>query len=172
MALSFGRISSVLGIDTVFKFSTWSSTFFQINLLLVRSHRAEIIIVERLIQEHNNVTRVRVEPSSCDHGRQENNLRSRSFFWAIKSNDISLSRERQSLFRLSYFLVNIFKYLLIWLALASGGLNSMLWLSNRTQSCHLLAIVATFGKKEPCSLGAMTRNWYRKLVTRSRLGAI
>ena len=33
-----------------------------LNLLLVQSHQAEIIIVKRLIQGRNNVTRVRVEP--------------------------------------------------------------------------------------------------------------
>ena len=35
---------------------------YPLNLLLVRSHQAEIIIVKRLIQGRNNVTRVRVEP--------------------------------------------------------------------------------------------------------------
>ena len=34
------------------------------NLLLLRSHQTEVIIVKRLIQECNNVTRVRVEPRS------------------------------------------------------------------------------------------------------------
>ena len=39
---------------------------------LVRSHQAEIIIVKRLIQGHNNVTRLRVEPKPFDKGRQKN----------------------------------------------------------------------------------------------------
>ena len=43
-----------------------SSNSCPLNLLLVRSHQAEIIIVKRLIQGRNNVTRVRVEPKSCD----------------------------------------------------------------------------------------------------------
>ena len=47
-------------------------TSSQVNLLLVRSHQAEIIIVKRLIQGRNNVTRVRVEPRSCDRGRRKN----------------------------------------------------------------------------------------------------
>ena len=39
-----------------------SSNLFSLNLLLVRSHQAEIIIVKCLIQGHNNVTGLRVEP--------------------------------------------------------------------------------------------------------------
>ena len=42
-------------------FSSWRFTFSHVNLLLVRSHQAEIIIVKRLIQGRNNVTRVQVE---------------------------------------------------------------------------------------------------------------
>ena len=49
-----------------------SSNSFPLNLLLVRSHQAEIIIAKRLIQGRNNVTRVRVEPTSCDYGRRKN----------------------------------------------------------------------------------------------------
>ena len=44
-----------------------------LNLLLVRSHQAEIIIVKRLIQGRSNVTRVRVEPRSFDQGCCKNN---------------------------------------------------------------------------------------------------
>ena len=43
-----------------------------LNLLLVQSHQAEIIIVKRLIQGRNNVTRVRVEPRPFDQGRHKN----------------------------------------------------------------------------------------------------
>ena len=43
-----------------------------LNLLLFRSHQAEIIIVKRLIQGRNNVTRVRVEPRPFDQGRRKN----------------------------------------------------------------------------------------------------
>ena len=51
-----------------------SSNSCPLNLLLVRSHQAEIIIVERRIQRRNNVTRVWVEPKSCDQGRGKNNI--------------------------------------------------------------------------------------------------
>ena len=43
-----------------------------VNLLLVRSHQAEIIVVKRLNQGRNKVTRVQVEPRSCDRGRRKN----------------------------------------------------------------------------------------------------
>ena len=43
-----------------------------LNLLLVRSDQATIIIVKRLIQRRNNLTRVRVEPRSCDQLRRRN----------------------------------------------------------------------------------------------------
>ena len=43
-----------------------------LNLLLVRSHQSEIIIVKRFIQGRNNVTRVRVEPRSFDQSRRKN----------------------------------------------------------------------------------------------------
>ena len=46
--------------------------FLSTELLLVRSHQAEIIIIKRLIQGRNNVTRVRVEPRSFDQGYQKN----------------------------------------------------------------------------------------------------
>ena len=49
-----------------------SSSSCPLNLLLVRNHQAEIIIVKRLIQGHNNVTRVRVEHRSFDQGRRKN----------------------------------------------------------------------------------------------------
>ena len=49
-----------------------SSNSCALNLLLVRSHQAEIIIVKRLIQGRNNVTRVPVEPRSFDQGRRKN----------------------------------------------------------------------------------------------------
>ena len=41
---------------------TFASDFF--NLLLVRFHRAEIIVVKHLIQGRNNETWVGVEPST------------------------------------------------------------------------------------------------------------
>ena len=39
--------------------------------MLVRSLQAEIIIVKRLNQGRNSVTRVRVEPRSCDQDRRK-----------------------------------------------------------------------------------------------------
>ena len=45
--------------------SLWAfSNSCSLNLLLVRSHQAEIIIAKRLIQGRKNVTRVRVNPLS------------------------------------------------------------------------------------------------------------
>ena len=44
------------------------------NLVLVRSNQAEIIIVKRLIQGRNSVTSVRAEPRSIDHGRRKNDV--------------------------------------------------------------------------------------------------
>ena len=43
-----------------------------LNLLLVRSHQAELIIVKRLMQRRNNVTRLLVELRSRDKGRRKN----------------------------------------------------------------------------------------------------
>ena len=44
-----------------------------VNLLLVQSHQATIIIVKRLIQGCDNVTRVLVESRSYDQRRRKNN---------------------------------------------------------------------------------------------------
>ena len=49
---------------------SWHSS--PLNLLVFRGRQAEIIFVKRLIQERNNVTRVRVEPKACDPGRRKN----------------------------------------------------------------------------------------------------
>ena len=49
------------------------SNSFPMNLLLVRSHQAAIIIVKRFIQGRINVNRVRIEPQLCNHGRRKNN---------------------------------------------------------------------------------------------------
>ena len=56
------EISNCLGAfdDPMFLWISLNSC--PLNLLLVRSHQAEIIIVKRLIQGRNNVTRVRLEP--------------------------------------------------------------------------------------------------------------
>ena len=42
-----------------------------LNLLLDRNYQAEIIIVKRLIQGRNNVTRVRIKPRSYDQDRRK-----------------------------------------------------------------------------------------------------
>ena len=60
-ALCFGRIRTRLGVDHFPSFPVGVLTSSHVNLLLVRSHQAEIIVVKRLIQGRNNVTRVRVE---------------------------------------------------------------------------------------------------------------
>ena len=60
-ALCFGRSRTRLGVDHFPSFPVDVLTSSLVNLLLVRSHQAEIIIVKRLIQGRNNVTRVRVE---------------------------------------------------------------------------------------------------------------
>ena len=58
---NFGRIRTRLGVDHFPSFPVDVLTSSHVNLLFVRSHQAEIIIVKRLIQGRNNVTRVRVE---------------------------------------------------------------------------------------------------------------
>ena len=67
-----GGIRTCLGVSDDPMFLWISSNSCPLNLLLVRSHQAEIIIVKRLIQGRNNVTRVRVEPRSFDQGRRKN----------------------------------------------------------------------------------------------------
>ena len=67
-----GEIRTCLGVSDDPIFMWISSNSCPLNLLLVRSHLAEIIIVKRLIQGRNNVTRVRVEPGSFDKSRRNN----------------------------------------------------------------------------------------------------
>ena len=67
-----GGIRTCLGVFVDPMFLCISSNSCPLNLLLVQSHQAEIIIVKRLIQGRNNVTRVRVEPRSFDQGRRKN----------------------------------------------------------------------------------------------------
>ena len=43
-----------------------------LNLLLVRSNQAEIIIVKRRIQRRNNVSWVQVKPQSCNQDCRKN----------------------------------------------------------------------------------------------------
>ena len=65
-------IRTCLGVSDDPMFLWISSNSCPLNLLLVRSHQAEIIIVKRLIQGRNNVTRVWVEPRPFDQGRRKN----------------------------------------------------------------------------------------------------
>ena len=67
-----GGIRTCLGVSDDPMFLWISSNSCPLNLLLVRSHQAEIIIVKRLIQGRNSVTKVRVEPRSFDQGRRKN----------------------------------------------------------------------------------------------------
>ena len=67
-----GGIRTCLEVSDDPMFLWISSNSCPLNLLLVRSHQAEIIIVKRLIQGRNNVTRMQVEPRSFDQGRRKN----------------------------------------------------------------------------------------------------
>ena len=67
-----GGIRTCSGVSDDPMFLWISSNSCPPNLLLVRSYQAEIIIVKRLIQERNNVTRVRAESRSFDQGRRKN----------------------------------------------------------------------------------------------------
>ena len=66
-----GGIRTCLGVSDDPMFLWIFSNSCPLNLLLVRSHQAEIIIVKRLIQGRNNVARVRVEPGPFDQGRHK-----------------------------------------------------------------------------------------------------
>ena len=67
-----GGIRTCLVVSDYPMFLWISSNSCPLNLLLVRSHQAEITIVKRLIRGHNSMTRVRVEPRSFDQGRRKN----------------------------------------------------------------------------------------------------
>ena len=67
-----GGIRTCLGVSDDPMFLWISSNSCALNLQLVQSHQAEIIIVKRLIQGRNNVIRVRVELRSFDQGRRKN----------------------------------------------------------------------------------------------------
>ena len=67
-----GRICTCLEVSNNPMLQLISLNSCPLNLLLLRSHQAEIIIVKRLTQGRNSVTRVRVEPRLFDHGRCRN----------------------------------------------------------------------------------------------------
>ena len=74
-----GGIRTCLGVSDDPMFLWISSNSCPLNLLLVRSHLAEIIIVKRLIQGHNSVTSVRVEPRSFDQSRHKKSYRGQPY---------------------------------------------------------------------------------------------
>ena len=80
-----GGIRTCLGVSDDPMFLRISSSSCSLNLLLVRSHQAEIIIVKRLIHGRNNVTRVRIEPRSCGQGRRKNDPFTHSATLALAS---------------------------------------------------------------------------------------
>ena len=101
LALSLGRIRTRLGVGLR------RLTSSQLHLLLVRSHQAEIIIVKRLIQGRNNVTRVEVEPKSCDHSSRKNDAFTLSATLPIRTHcNLFLcgikSKTRERLFHLKF----------------------------------------------------------------------
>ena len=67
-----GGIRTCIGVSSDLMFRWISLNSCSLNLLLVRSHQAEIIIIKCLIQGRNNVTRVRVELRSRDQDRRKN----------------------------------------------------------------------------------------------------
>ena len=67
-----GGICTCLGVSSDPMFLWISLNSCPRNLLLVRSHQAEMIIVKSLIQGCNNLTKVQVEPSLCDHDSPRN----------------------------------------------------------------------------------------------------
>ena len=69
----FGRIRARVGVDLFPSFPIDVLTFFHVNLLPFEGQQAKIIVVKHLIQGHNNVTRVRVEPRSCNQGCRKYN---------------------------------------------------------------------------------------------------
>ena len=73
-----GGIRTCLGVSDDPMFLWISSNSCPLNLLLVRSHQAEIIVVKHLIQGRNSVTRVWVEPRSFDQGRCKNDASTHS----------------------------------------------------------------------------------------------
>ena len=67
---ALGGIRICLGVSRDPMFLWISSNSCPLNLLLVRTHQEEIIIVKRLIQGRNNLTMVGVEPRSYNQGRR------------------------------------------------------------------------------------------------------
>ena len=94
-----GGICTCLGVFDVPMFLWISSNSCPLNLLLVRSHQAKIIIVKHLIQGRNNVTRVWVEPRSFDQGRRKNDTFTHSAMLPTEfgSDDVIIRQRRHLL---------------------------------------------------------------------------
>ena len=88
-----GGIRTCLGVSDDPMFLWISSSSCPLNLLLVRSHQAEIIIVKRLTQGCNNLTRVRVEPRSFDQGHRKNELHNCSQWFSSQGSAQGCSQE-------------------------------------------------------------------------------
>ena len=80
-----GGICTCLGVFDNPMFLRISSNFCPLNLLLVRSRQAEVVIVKRLIQGRNNVTRVWVEPRPFYQGCHRNDAVTYSALLPIKA---------------------------------------------------------------------------------------
>ena len=68
-----GEIHACLGVSSDPMFLWISLNSCLLNLQLVQSHQAEIILVKHFIQERNNVTRVLVERRSFNQSCHKNN---------------------------------------------------------------------------------------------------
>ena len=86
---ALGGIRTCLGVSSDPMLLWISLDSCPMNLLLVRSHQAEITIVKRLNQEHNNVTS-RVDPKLCDQGRCENFALSAALPTRFETDDVIL----------------------------------------------------------------------------------
>ena len=107
-----GGIRTCLGVSDDPMFRWISSNSCPLNLLLVRSYQAEIIIVKRLIQGRNNVTRVRVEPRSFDQSRRKNDAFTHSATLPTKVLKTKVLRSAKNV---------VFSYSAFWSAGQWGG---------------------------------------------------
>ena len=116
-----GGIRIWFGVSSDPMFLWTSSNCCPLNLLLLQSYQVETIIVKRLIQQRNNVTRVLVESTSGDQGRRESNvsiLSPRCWLCSIKYNIIHKTGRQKFhvevvAFFKTYFQLNFFDKLLI-----------------------------------------------------------
>ena len=88
-----GGIRTCLGVSDDPIFLRISSNSCPVNLLLARSHQAEIIIVKRLILRRNNVTRVQVECRPFDQDRRKHDAFTHSAMLPACSRDGAAANE-------------------------------------------------------------------------------